>query len=298
MRLTIRWGRVFFGGLLAASLALNVASLLASLELYRREQRVRLRPALAVPPAVARTDQRVQVLFLGDSRMQEWPDLPRDRFVTVNAGGGGETTAQILLRASATLDAVQPELVVVQAGVNDLKTIGALPDMARETEARCLANLVALVSLARDRGARVVLVPVLPTTEPSWVRRLVWSSEIDAARRRVNAALRQRFTEAMGVALLDERILSADTATDYRDTLHLSAQAYTKLEAATLKAIAGLSSSTDGDAAGRGERSRAGGPAAGAISGGVESATSVGGRDQRAPRGDAARIGDAVEPRR
>jgi lysophospholipase L1-like esterase len=240
MRLTSRWGRVFLSGLFATSLALNVALLLASLELYRREQRVRLHPALPVPSAVARAGPRAQVLFLGDSRMQEWPDLPRDRFVTVNAGSGGETTAQIVLRAAATLAAVQPELVVVQAGVNDLKTIGALPEMARETEAKCLANLLALVTLARERGARVVLVPILPATEPSLLRRLVWSSEIDAARRRVNAALRKRLTGVTGVALLDEHVLRADTTTDYRDTLHFSQKGYAKLEAATLKAIAGL----------------------------------------------------------
>jgi lysophospholipase L1-like esterase len=233
------WRRLLFWAALAASLAANLALSVACLELYRREQRVRLQPTFPVPAAVARTEQRAQVLFLGDSRMQEWPDLPRDRFVTVNAGGGGETTAQILLRAGATLDAVQPELVVLQAGVNDLKTIGALPDRARETEAKCLANLSTLVALARERGARVVLVPILPTAAPSFARRLVWSSEIEAARRRVNAGLRKRFAGAAGVALLDEHVLSADT-TDYRDTLHFSAQAYTKLQAATLKAIADL----------------------------------------------------------
>lgn len=226
--------------MLAVSLAANVSLVLTCLELYRREQRVRLHPTFPVPAVVAPTPQRVQVLFLGDSRMQEWPDLPKDRFATVNAGGGGETTAQILLRAKATLEAVRPQLVLLQAGVNDLKTIGALPDMARATESRCLVNLSALVALAREQGARVVLVPILPTTEPSLVRRLVWSSGIDSARRRVNAELRRRFAGVPGVALLDEHVLSADTATDYRDTLHFSAQGYAKLEAAALQAIAAL----------------------------------------------------------
>ncbi|HEY6081251.1 MAG TPA: GDSL-type esterase/lipase family protein, partial [Polyangiaceae bacterium] len=223
---------------LGASLVANVGLLWACRELYRREQRVRLHPTWPVPAAVARVQERAQVLFLGDSRMQEWPDLPKDRFVTVNAGGGGETTAQILLRAAATLDGVRPELVVLQAGVNDLKTIGVLPDQAKETEAQCLANLSALVELCRERGARVVLVPIFPTSAPSLARRLVWSPEIEAARRRVNAGLRQRFAGAAGVALLDEQLLSADSAADYRDTLHFGPQAYTKLEAATLRAIA------------------------------------------------------------
>jgi lysophospholipase L1-like esterase len=230
---------VVVGALLAASLLANVGLAFAGLELYRREQRVRLHPALEVPAARARTAQRVQVLFLGDSRMQEWPDLRKDRFVTVNAGGGGETTAQILLRAGATLGAVQPELVVLQAGINDLKAIGALPDEARDIEARCLANLSALVELCRERGARVVLVPILPASRPGLVRRLVWSPEIEAARVRVNAALRQRFAGKAGVALLDEHVLVVGDA-DYRDTLHFTPDAYRKLEAAALSAIAGL----------------------------------------------------------
>lgn len=231
-RPTVGWA------VLLASLAANVGLGLACLEFYRREQRVRLHPTFPVPASVAPAQQRMQVLFLGDSRMQEWPDLPKDRFVTVNAGGGGETTAQIRLRAAATLDAVQPELVVIQAGVNDLKSIGALPGEAPEIEAECLANLSALVELCRERRARVVLVPILPTAKPSLARRIVWSSEIEAARRRVNAALRQRFEGDAGVALLDEHLLKPDDAADYRDTLHFTRAAYGKLESSLLKVLA------------------------------------------------------------
>jgi lysophospholipase L1-like esterase len=239
-RTRIRWRKILLWAGLVASLAANAGLVFACLEFYRREQRLRLNPTLPAPKAVARTEGRAQVLFLGDSRMQEWPDLPSDRFVTVNAGVGGETSAQIRLRAAATLDAVRPEFVVLQAGINDLKTIGALPDIARETETKCLANLSALVELCRERGARVVLVPILPAAEPSLARRLVWSSEIDAARRRVNTALHKRFAGARGVALLDEHVLRADTAADYRDTLHFRPEAYEKLEGAVLKAIEAL----------------------------------------------------------
>jgi lysophospholipase L1-like esterase len=224
-------------GLFALSLAVNVGLTLACLEFYRRELRVRLHPTFPVPGKVQATPARRLVLFLGDSRMQEWPDLPKARFVTVNAGGGGETTQQILLRAGATLDAVRPELVVLQAGINDLKTIGALPDAASQTEATCLTNLTRLVTLAREHGAAVVMVPVLPAEAPSLVRRLVWSSEIDEARQRVNTALRQRFGGEQGVVLLDEHLLLPE---DYRDTLHFAPSAYTKLEKAALGAIATL----------------------------------------------------------
>ena len=229
---------VAVGVVLVTSLVANAALLYASLEFYRREQLVRLFPARVAPSAKARREGRTQVLFLGDSRMEAWPDLPADRFVTVNAGVGGETTAQIRVRAAATLDAVRPELVVLQAGMNDLKTIGALPELARETEANCLGNLRALVELCRERGARVVLVPIYPAARPSFVRRLVWSSEIDAARRRVNAALRERFLGAAGIALLDDSLVNPNVEGDYQDTLHFRPAAYLKLQAAALEAFA------------------------------------------------------------
>ena len=231
-----RWRKVVYWAALVALLAGNVVLVFACLEFYRREQRVRLHPTSKVPASTVGQEPRTAVLFLGDSRMQEWPDLPHDRFATVNAGGGGETTAQILIRTGPTLEATRPEVVVLQAGVNDLKAIGALPDMARQIEAECIANLAAMIELCRARGARVVLVPVLPTAEPSLARRLVWSSEIDAARLRVNAALQERFAGAAGVALLDENLLHAGHD-DYRDTLHFTPAAYRKLESATLKAI-------------------------------------------------------------
>jgi lysophospholipase L1-like esterase len=231
--------RALLGLVLVSALATNIGLSLACLELYRREQRVRLHPTFPVPAAAARQPQRTQALFLGDSRMHEWPSLPAERFVTVNAGGPGETTAQIVLRATGTLEAVQPELVVLQAGVNDLKAIGALPAQAREIEAQCLMNLRALVEMCRARGARVVLVPILPAARPSLLRLPVWSAEIDAARRRVNAALRELFERAPGVMLLSDQLLRADTPGDYRDTLHFTPQAYIKLEAAALKALEG-----------------------------------------------------------
>jgi lysophospholipase L1-like esterase len=234
-----RWRGLLGWLLFALSLVANFGLGLSCLKLYRRELGVRLHPTGPVPVNVARAEGRTQVLFLGDSRMEEWPELARARFATVNAGVGGETTAQVRLRAAATLDAVRPEFVVLQAGVNDLKSIGALPGMAVETEEQCLANLIALVELCRERGARVVLVPVLPTSRPSLARRPIWSSEIDAARRRVNAALRTRFQGAPGVAVLEDNLLRPDSA-DYRDTLHFSATGYAKLEAATLKSMAAL----------------------------------------------------------
>ena len=70
----------------------------------------------------------------------------------VNASISGETTSGGLRRLPALLDEHQPQLVIIELGANDgLRgyPIGSFR-----------SNLMSLVSLAQDRGARVVLLPM------------------------------------------------------------------------------------------------------------------------------------------
>jgi lysophospholipase L1-like esterase len=242
-RLSPRRARILLWALLVvllASLAVNVALFRAFKYCYTRELSVRLRPAGGNGVTHAGNPAGSRVLFLGDSRAAEWPPLPADRFFTSNAGGPGETSAQILLRAEGILLAEKPSVVIVQAGINDLKAIGVLPGQAAQLQRQCAGNLAEIVKLCRRHNASVVLTLILPAGPVPLTRRVFWSDQIQIAVHDVNQTLARQFAATGGVTILDlEKILDSGRrdSSDYRDTLHLTPAAYARLEPGLLQLL-------------------------------------------------------------
>ena len=107
-----------------------------------------------------------KVLALGDSLTaphgvkpgEDWPTLlgQKTGWVVINAGISGNTSAQALDRLPALLDEHQPQLVLVSLGGNDM--------LRKIPQAQTVANLGRMLDLARERGAKAVL---LATPKPS-----------------------------------------------------------------------------------------------------------------------------------
>ena len=112
------------------------------------------------PPAKGES----RVVFLGDSITEFW-SLPDSFFGKpyVNRGISGQTTPQILLRFRQDVIALQPKVVVILAGTNDIAentgptTLAAIED-----------NLTSMVDLAERNGIRVVLSSLLPALQYPW----------------------------------------------------------------------------------------------------------------------------------
>src|SRR5439155_23001887 len=72
-------------------------------------------------PATIPFDASVKttVLLLGDSRIADWgvPQLKNSR--VINAGMPGATTAQLAFRCPELLQTYQPQIAVVEIGIND-----------------------------------------------------------------------------------------------------------------------------------------------------------------------------------
>ncbi len=236
--------RLAFLLILAASLVGNLWLYQSGDQYYRELNVVRLDPlglkayAATPPPGIAGTRT---VVFFGDSRAAEWPapaDLPLFQFI--NRGIGGQTCAQVAGRFEAHIAPLRPDIIVVQVGINDLKTIPLFPDYVAELVADCQAQIAQIIEQARRIQATVVLTTIFPVGNLPLYRRLYSSDAVTPAIQDANAQLMA--LQAPDVIVLDATALLADAQgglrDEYRrDTLHLNAAGYVTLNQALADAL-------------------------------------------------------------
>lgn len=202
---------------------------------YLQLNQLRLDPlGLGVYPATSPNPvAQTVIVFWGDSRAAAWtaPEL-RPEVTFINRGIGAQTTAQIVGRFTEHVSGLKPDVVILQAGINDLKTIPLFPDEQAAIIANCKANLQQMVALAAQAEADVIVTTIFPLGELPLERRPFWSDEVALAIDEVNQFL---YTlESEHVTILDTaRILSnAAGLVDpsySQDFLHLNARGYEAL---------------------------------------------------------------------
>jgi acyl-CoA thioesterase I len=154
---------------------------------HYREANARLAPPLP--------DER-RVVFLGDSITDEW-GKHFDRYFPgkpyIGRGVTSETTQQMLIRFRPDVIALQPKVVVILAGTNDIagNTGRSTPEMIQD-------NFVSMIDLAEFNHIRVVLVSVLPARDYFWSRGIEPAEKIVA----LNAWLRN-YAAKRGLVYVD-----------------------------------------------------------------------------------------------
>jgi lysophospholipase L1-like esterase len=107
-----------------------------------------------------------RVVFMGNSITEGWAKHFATMFAHkpyVGRGISGQTTPQLLVRFRQDVIALQPAVVVLLAGTNDIagNTGTATLEMIQD-------NLASMVNLATANGIRVVLASVLPAYDYPW----------------------------------------------------------------------------------------------------------------------------------
>ena len=125
-----------------------------------------------------------RVVFFGDSRAASWPtpvwedqNLATENLAIESAeffyrGLGAQTSVQTLQRFQADVAPLQPDVVVIQVGINDIKAIGLFSTQTSKILSEVVDNIEQLVAQAEATGAIVVLSSIFPTGEVTWARRL------------------------------------------------------------------------------------------------------------------------------
>jgi acyl-CoA thioesterase I len=120
-----------------------------------------------------------RVVFMGDSITEGWhldQSFPGKTYI--NRGISGQTTPQMLLRFRQDVIALQPKVVVILAGTNDIagntgpETLGQVED-----------NLASMADLAHANGIGVVLCSILPAFDYPWQPGLTPAPKIDELNR-------------------------------------------------------------------------------------------------------------------
>ena len=185
------------------------------------------------PASVGATmDGKLLVVFFGDLRAAQWPNPELTNFAFINRGIGNQTSAQVASRFDAHIKSLQPDIIVLQVGINDLKTIPLFPERKEEIISNCEANIGQIVNDSLALDSKVVLTTIFPTGRVPLARRLVWSDDIDKAVVEVNDYIRNQSGEK--VIIFDAASILSDANGKMkqefgRDELHLNEQGYQAL---------------------------------------------------------------------
>jgi lysophospholipase L1-like esterase len=116
-----------------------------------------------LPPPVKNENR---VVFLGNSITENWQQYFATMFPGkpyINRGISGQTTPQMLVRFRQDVVALEPAVVVILGGTNDIagNTGPSTLEMIED-------NLASMAELARAKGIKVVLASVLPVQDYPW----------------------------------------------------------------------------------------------------------------------------------
>lgn len=119
-----------------------------------------------------------RVVFMGDSITEGWHfDAPGGVFASrpyINRGISGQTTPQMVLRFHQDVINLQPQVVVILAGTNDIAG-NTGPMTLGETE----NNIAAMAEMATQNRIKVVLCSILPAYDYPWQPGLTPAPKID-----------------------------------------------------------------------------------------------------------------------
>jgi len=169
-----------------------------------------------------------RVVFMGNSITIGWLNKRPEFFEGkpyINRGISGQTTPQMLLRFRQDVIDLNPKVVVILAGTNDIAG-----NTGPSTPKMILDNIKSMAELARANGIKVIISSVLPAFDYPWKPGLNPNEKIPA----LNKLLKE-YTEANGHIYLDYYTAMADDKNGLPkkyadDEVHPTAAGYAVME--------------------------------------------------------------------
>jgi len=137
-----------------------------------------------------------RVVFMGNSITEGWLQDSMSFFYSksyINRGISGQTTPQMLIRFRADVINLEPSVVVILAGINDIAG-----NTGPSTTEMIANNLMSMAELAEAHGIKAILCSVLPAFDFPWKPGMDPSEKVVELNRRIKA-----YSERTGVIYLD-----------------------------------------------------------------------------------------------
>lgn len=225
--------KIFIILMLGNSIALNILLFNQAKKYYLQVNETRLDPSgLSHYPVNFKktTDKgKIRVIFFGDSRADGWISPKIGGYEFINRGIHAQTSVQTVQRFEYHVRSLQPNIVIIQVGVNDLKTIALFPERRNSIVANCRDNIKRIVDESKNLGATVILTTIFPVGEAPIQRKPFWSDDIRLAVNEVNVYINTLASDK--VIIFDAFSILADNQgmmlQKYsKDELHLNDQGY------------------------------------------------------------------------
>lgn len=176
-----------------------------------------------------------RVVFLGNSIFEGWLRSRPEFFAGkpyFDRGISGQTTPQMLLRFYEDVLALNPDVMVLKAGINDIAQNTGPYD-----ERNTLNNIKAIAQLARANGIKVILCSVLPAFDFPWRPGLQPAEKVISLNRGIQSFCDENkfFYLDLFSAVVDER--NGMKAAYASDGIHPTVEGYKILEPLVEEAI-------------------------------------------------------------
>lgn len=191
--------------------------------------------------------QSSTVVLFGDSRAYEWVVPELDNLEFINRGISGQTSAQALLRFDEHISYLQPDIIILQVGVNDIKLLPLLPKTQKDIVEACKYNIKRIVEKAQNLGASVIVTTIFPLAHGKIPYRSRPTSqtiaEIEKNLSEVNDYIHSLENEENVIVFDSYKILEDDGKVKKkyaRDLLHLNENGYEALNKDLSKILTNL----------------------------------------------------------
>jgi lysophospholipase L1-like esterase len=173
-----------------------------------------------------------RIVFFGDSRAAQWPDPALEGYQFINRGIGSQTSSQALQRYDFHIEPLAPEVLIVQVGTNDLKTLPLFPDQRDAILTKLRANIQEIVKKATAENTTAILTTIFPVGKVPIERKLFWSEDVSLAIEEINAFIfslageKVVIFDAYSILVGENGKIRADYS---QDLLHLNETGYAVL---------------------------------------------------------------------